>query len=493
MSGEQLATAFKRSEEEAKAQWLRLLTDDGNVPIDVAFRSTCEIKKEYYPYAEFHIRCKGKWSATSIWEHEEEYQVAREETVYIDYQGKEHKDAGYDREWDSRRQDDVKRYRQPMSRTVYETKTKTVIDQTLRTSDSVGPLDLKEYEPLCDIPSLAWVNGFSSDDFVKVTEGFFDGYDLITPTVSDDEAEREAQNEAVYDTAAYAKRDVPGDRYEDFYLDRFSVESCQQIDCYLAVFHIIYQYDGDTYHCYLSGSAEEGDYLFGQKPVDESIKERAEMLEKQVEKNGWFSRKTLFLLGALLLFWIGGILSIFNGYDIYAYPFEAGDVVNAIVRGTLSWACYIGVAYFAVRFVLMQITYSRVKKEKERFEGDHTLLRKQVLDLVNNDAISDEEKKRTIDGWLASHSDGLASGKAQAETVVATQKKRVKLVNILAVALVAIALAANIAMNVVAASGAAVEQAAEQTAQEQRWGEQSGTYEDEYADEQDAGYEWDMA
>ena len=32
MSGEQLATTFKRSEEEAKAQWLRLLTDDGNVP-----------------------------------------------------------------------------------------------------------------------------------------------------------------------------------------------------------------------------------------------------------------------------------------------------------------------------------------------------------------------------------------------------------------------------------------------------------------------------
>ena len=45
MSGEQLATTFKKSEEEAKSQWLRLLTDDGNMPVDVAFRSTYEIKK----------------------------------------------------------------------------------------------------------------------------------------------------------------------------------------------------------------------------------------------------------------------------------------------------------------------------------------------------------------------------------------------------------------------------------------------------------------
>lgn len=493
MSGEQLATAFKRSEEEAKAQWLRLLTDDGNVPIDVAFRSTCEIKKEYYPYAEFRLRCGGTWSATSIWEHEEEYQVAREETVYIDYQGKEHKDAGYDREWDSRRQDYVKRYRQPMSRTVYETKTKTVIDQTLRTSDSVGPLDLKEYEPLCDMPSLAWVNGFSSDDFVKVTEGFFDGYDLVAPAVSDDEAEHEAQNEAASDTASYAKRDVPGDRYEDFSLDSFHVESCQQVDCYLAVFHVIYRYDGETYHCYLSGSTDESDYLFGQKPIDETIKERAETLDKQVEKNGWLSRKTLFLLGALLLFGLGGFFNIFKGYDIYAYPFETGDVINAIIWGTLSWACYIGVAYCIARFALMQITYSRVKKEKERFESDHTLLRKQVLELVNNDAVSYEEKEKTIEGWLAGHSGGLASGKAQTESVIAAQKKRIRLVNILAIALVAIALVANIALNVAAASEATAEQAAEQAAQEQRRNERYGTYEDDYVDEQDAGYEWDMA
>lgn len=491
MSGEQLATTFKKSEEEAKSQWLRLLTDDGNVPIDVAFRSTYEIKKEYYPYAEFHIRCKGKWSATSIWEHEEECQVAREETVYIDYMGKEHKDAGHDNEIINGKA--VTRYRQPMSRTVYETKTKTVIDQTSRTSGDVGPLNLKEYESLCDMPSLAWVNGFSSDDFVKVAEGFFDGYDLITPTVSDDEAEREAQNEAVYDTAAYAKRDVPGDRYEDFYLDRFSVESCQQIDCYLAVFHVIYQYDGETYHCYLSGSNEEDDYLFGQKPIDESIKERAETLDKQVEKSGWFSRKTLFLLGVLPLFWLGGVFGIFTGYDVYAYPFETGDMINMIMWGTLSWACYIGAAYCLARFVLMQVAYSRVKKEKERFESDHTLLRKQVLELVNNDAVSYGEKERTIEEWLAGHSGGLASGKAQTESVVATQKRRTRLVNILAIALVVIALVANIALNVAAASEATAEQAAEQAAQEQRWDEQPGTYEDEYADEQDAGYEWGMA
>ena len=313
--------------------------------------------------------------------------------------------------------------------------------------------------------------------------------------MSNDEAEREAQKRSRPDTGCLHAKAGYCREIATRTLPRpvFPWKVASKLTAISPIFPRRYQYDGETYHCYLSGSNEEGDYLFGQKPIDESIKERAETLDKQVEKSGWFSRKTLFLLGVLPLFWLGGVFGIFTGYDVYAYPFETGDMINMIMWGTLSWACYIGAAFCLARFVLMQVTYSRVKKEKERFESDHTLLRKQVLELVSNDAVSYEEKEKTIEGWLAGHSGGLASGKAQTESVIAAQKKRIRLVNILAIALVAIALVANVALNVAAASEATAEQAAEQAAQEQRRNERYGTYEDDYVDEQDAGYEWDMA
>ena len=90
-----IVTKFLRDEEQIKQDWLCLLMKDEKAPLDVSYRARLiKIVKEYYPIAVFSVTCEAEWQATSYWEHVEEYQVAREETVYIDYQGKEHKSSG---------------------------------------------------------------------------------------------------------------------------------------------------------------------------------------------------------------------------------------------------------------------------------------------------------------------------------------------------------------------------------------------------------------
>lgn len=113
-----IVTKFLRDEEQIKQDWLCLLMKDEKAPLDVSYRARLiKIVKEYYPIAVFSVTCEAEWQATSYWEHVEEYQVAREETVYIDYQGKEHKSSGRDVEVRNGRT--IDHYRKPMTRTVY--------------------------------------------------------------------------------------------------------------------------------------------------------------------------------------------------------------------------------------------------------------------------------------------------------------------------------------------------------------------------------------
>ncbi len=287
MGNKKLATPFLKTEEEARQQWIRLLTSDEHVPVDVAFKATCEITREYYPIAEYDMACVGSWSATSVKEHEEEYQVAREETVFIDKYGTEYKSAGEGR--------------RPLSRTVWDTKTKTVIDRMWDTYGDIGPLRLVEQVAISDVPDMDWVNHFEKGQFVEVKDGFFDGSTLMPSTVSDAQAEKQARDDAASDVARYGQRDVPGDRFEDYSLDTFGVEKSVRVDKYLGVYHVVYHYDGETYECFLSGGTDSRDYLFGPLPVDESIKGHSDLLEEQVSKNGCFNQGVFLVVGAPLL------------------------------------------------------------------------------------------------------------------------------------------------------------------------------------------------
>ncbi len=280
---------------------MSLLTSDESVPIDVVHKATCEIRKEYYPYAEFGIKCTAFWSAISVWEHEEEYQVAREETVFIDYEGKEHKEGGRDSETvvsNGGHMRTVYHDRTPLSRTVYETKTKTVEDGRQATQDNVA-LKLVERVERSEMPPLDWAKHFKRDQFVDASSDYLDQFNLMPETITTDDAKHFADMMAYSDTENYASKQVPGDRYENFNLQDFEIVDMKRTDAFLGVYHIIYQYDGESYECYLSGGNDESDYLLGPTPIDESIKSQLDTLDEAMSKNDGCKR-TFFLLGGYM-------------------------------------------------------------------------------------------------------------------------------------------------------------------------------------------------
>lgn len=437
MSKAKKAALFIKSEEEARKEWLSLLTDDKTVPIDVAYRATYEIRKEYYPYAVYSISCSGEWSAKSIWEHKEEYQVAREETVYIDYQGKEHSKPGKDMD-QLRGGTIVYRPRDPRYRTVYETKTKTVIDNVQATYDEIGPLSLTEYVAVSDLPNFSWAQQLSEDQLIAVDDTFFNDFDLKTISMSEEAATKEARNDARSELADYARGDVPGDRFENFSLDSFSIQKSTRTDCYLPVYHIVYQYEDESYECYLNGGAVGSGALFGEKPVDNDIQEQAELLDTHKSKTGFFSRKSLFLIGAILLIPMG-LSSLFAGCEINSYLGLLGLVMN-----TVSLLMLIAGLYLAGRFIIMHKANRALAEEHKRFHGDNEFLRKQILELALSDEIPEEGRQAAVEEWLISHSGGMASGQQHIQHIIEEQTKTTKLLNKATIIVAAVLVVVNL-------------------------------------------------
>lgn len=448
MSDKVRATKFLKTEDEAKREWLSLLTDDPHVPIDVAYKATCEIRREYYPYADYDMVCAATWTATSINEHEEEYQVAREETVYIDYCGEEHKTGGCDFENIAGVREPVKRYRQPLSRTVYDTKTRTVVDAVWQSDGDVGPLKLMQRVATCELPSLDWAAHFESNQFIEADEDYLNDYHLMPETVSKADAQERAESESLSDMARYAQRDVPGDRFEDFSLCSFNVRESTRSDFLLGVYHVVYQYEGESYECFLSGGAAEGDYLFGPRPVDDSVKEQSEALDEVLSKNSGCSRKTLFLLAVPVLLIASWLFSLLG----FRTPYVAEDYLEYSILGAISISLLIAAVCCGMRFALMQMTSNKMKKEKKQFESDGQLMRKQVLELVQNDAIPEADKKSTIERWLTDHSGNVSMSRDLVVSTIGKQKKQVRLLNMVTIAAIAVVLAFGIISGIVASS-----------------------------------------
>ena len=416
MGNKMLATRFLKTEEEARQQWVRLLASDEHVPVDVAFKATCEITREYYPIAEYAMTCVGSWSAMSVKEHEEEYQVAREETVYIDKDGKAHSHPANDR-W-------------ARTRTVWDTKTKMVIDRMWDTYGDIGPLKLVERVAISDVPDMEWLNHFEKGQFVKVEDGFFDDCVLMPSTVSDAQVDEQAESDAISDVANYGKHDVPGDRFEDYSLNAFSVEESVRTDKYLGVYHVVYQYDGETYECYLSGGTNSQDYLFGPLPVDESIKGHADLLEEKVSESGCFTQ-AVALAAAVLLIFIGGLSMLFTGPR-----FDYVQIFWGI-------ALVVGI-YLAAWVVLTHMLNSKLKKEKAQFSSDNAFLRERILELSENDAMSAEEKQRTVETWLSEHAEGKASGQGFVEREIAGYKKKKRIIGLVAIGAAIVSVVINV-------------------------------------------------
>lgn len=406
--GKKFVTQFLKDEAHARLQWLESLVDIPDAPLDVAFKSKYEINREYYPFAIYSINCDANWSARSIWEHTEEYQVQRTETVYVDYMGREH-----DRPFNDIQTVDgkmVDHYRQPMNKIVYDTKKRTIVDAVQDSHGCVGPRTFSDRIALCDFPNLlTWAGHFSDEQFTEVEDDALSGCTIKIQSVSATGADKQAENNAFSELCSIARRGVPGDRYENLEVFDFKINSINRTDVYLAVYHIVYEYEGKHYDCYISGSGNITDVELTNHPTEETLKSHENTLKAEVKKHGFTSRKTAFLICIPFLLCASGL------------------------RGPFGQLCLVGAIYCGIRFYLEQSLSRQITKIQERFTSDNASLRRRILEISELDSISDEEKMQAIDEWLKNRPNAIAADDAQIEAVLDDQKTKIGKLNKIAI------------------------------------------------------------
>lgn len=406
--GKKFVTQFLKDEAHARLQWLESLVDIPDAPLDVAFKSKYEIKREYYPFAIYSINCDASWSARSIWEHTEEYQVQRTETVYVDYMGREH-----DRPFNDIQTVDgkmVDHYRQPMNKIVYDTKKRTIVDAVQDSHGCVGPRTFSDRIALCDFPNLlTWAGHFSNEQLTEVEDDALSGCTIKIQSVSATGADEQAEKNAFSELCSIARRDVPGDRYENLEVFDFKINSIKRTDVYLAVYHIVYEYEGKHYDCYISGSGNKTDVELTNHPTEETLKSHENTLKTEAKKHGFTSRKTVFLICIPFLLCASGL------------------------RGPFGQLCLVGAIYCGIRFYLEQSLSRQITKIQERFTSDNASLRRRILEISELDSISDEEKMQTIDEWLKNRPDAMAADDTQIEAVLDDQNTKIGKLNKIAI------------------------------------------------------------
>ena len=385
-----IVTKFLRDEEQIKQDWLCLLMKDEKAPLDVSYRARLiKIVKEYYPIAVFSVTCEAEWQATSYWEHVEEYQVAREETVYIDYQGKEHKSSGRDVEVRNGRT--IDHFRKPMTRTVYDTKRRTVIDNVQQTYGVVDPICFSERIWTGKGQSLInWIDRFDDSQLMKVKQDYFNDFQLIHEKISADSAKAQAETMGQNDISVVASRDVPGNRYENLSV-RSNILDVSRKTYFLGVYHIFYEYEGKEYDCLMSGGNSIDDAVLGEHLVDNSIKERLEKIQSEIKENR--KKKNWFLFGMIAI----SILIFF-----FALLAMSLSIVGEGVGVSLFFLLILGggLAFCIYEFILAIRRRNKATAEMETLNADNANLKQKIYDLIQNDSISEEEKKKTIAQWL---------------------------------------------------------------------------------------------
>ncbi len=134
-----------------------------------------------------------------------------------------------------------------------------------------------------------------------------------------------------------------------------------------------------------------------------------------------------------MLFGLGGLFYNGPSSSLYGPPsFGIWEVFEC--------ACFVGGIYLIARYALMKYFHKAAEQESSQFRQDNAFLRQRVLELVQNDAVSDEEKQAAISEWLSGHSAALSGSKESVSSISEKQKKLTAMTNIAAIALLVIVL-----------------------------------------------------
>ena len=381
---------FSVSEKEVRDRFLDFIIDNDNAPVDVAYTAKIiSVNKVYFPIRCFDIEYSADWSATSIWEHKEEYTEYEPKTVYIDYYGKEHKSPGFDKFHNGTHigtttiASSGTRPFKAQQKMVPITKHKTVIDNIEQTYGSIGIE--RAYEPiitynddsekgLCD-----WILGSAiGGKPVQSQPTLMHGCEIKPLIYSDEHACDIAMSNVSTLATSQCRREVPGDRYTD--LSVYNLDTTYNMEIILiSVYHIEYEHEGQKYECFTSGS-KSSTYFYNTMPEEDNIKNENEAQKEKVRNQKSRKWKWFFLVYLLMPF----AVFFFFMYSIAIY--SAIPVLATIILE-----------------IILLVKYSRIKKElKESLavnENYLTILRNKrfgVAVIMRNSDLSEEDRRTAV-------------------------------------------------------------------------------------------------
>ena len=397
MADNTFVTLFTKDERQARQDCVCSIMKDENAPLDIAYKiNISKVQREYYPCDVFGITCEGSWTGTSIWEHEEEYQVAKDVIVYIDHNGKEHRSQSYETVVTNGHSRRVQM--RPVSKTEYETKKRVIIDNTEQTSGYIERTKVTQpiwTGPLCKGQDLIeWIDE-SRIKTIGIDE-LNDGV-VISEDISHEVACRQAKEKVKGRVGRHALSQAPGNRCENFEatIDYLEIE---QATVYVGVYHVFYDYNGKEYDCFIGGDEGMG-HLLGEYPIDENLKSQNTVLEKQDYKQ--YMNRFWFLIGAFVAFLATAYSLMFS--SVVVFPIACTAFV-----------------FFIIKFLDAKKYYRKLEDAKNSISTGNSNIKDRIFKYIQDDSISPDEKKGTIEKWLLeSESERNAAG-----MIIAESKKR---------------------------------------------------------------------
>lgn len=349
-----------------------------------------ELKKIYYPVRCFDIVFAANWSATSIWEHKEEYTEYESKTVYFDKDGKEHDKPGADYIDKSGRytrpsiaSDAIKRPWTPQQKMIPITKYKTVTDNVEQT---YGYIDNRQtFQPVITYADSSesdfakWLMSIPMNGNIKSMKALLEDC-VIMPLIETDEyAKNIATSNAMDVAASQCRQEVPGNRCRDLCLSNFRANYSMQI-IMLPFFSLTYEYRGQKYECWFSGVSKENTF-YRNKPQDDNISQEHERLGFEIKQRqkDWMKSVLISFIAMPIAIFIALVLAMVN---------TTGTILT--VAGIIT----------EVIFIRKFLAVHNDIKNKKQVQKDYKLnlfnKRKAVADIMKNESIPEEEKQQRV-------------------------------------------------------------------------------------------------
>lgn len=398
---------------DGKAAWrsvLRHLAQKEDTPMDIACESRLvSSKRIFYPVERLTVNYEAHWKAVSIFIEEQTETYTVQEVHYFDRWGREHNSPGFDYYEDGKWHNGsfhpihsrTKGYSGSRDARPWDPREVTV-EKERKWEEEIGRKNSSGTEKHSVLNVLDQRYPFFSTLYGSYTGGeriaFSDeavqGAVVEEVILANDEKKKQLIAKVAGNAQEICIKKIPGQKYANFHMD-FANDTDGEV-WYYPAYKIVYMYQGKQYECLVSGCTVDRVYETTHPTdsvyddlVNQTEKRASELVEQR--KN---ATKTIAISIAVGLFveLIAALMVLHSLVSLF---------VNGIsgFLGFVFWgAVAVGMGYFVYKKYMERKNivseHENIHKEKENTIQNRQDRKRKILDIMTDDNLSDDEKKR---------------------------------------------------------------------------------------------------